>query len=705
MLSKEKVQQLIQSGRFISRDLSWLQFNYRVLDQCKVQDRPLLDRLKFMAITSSNLDEFFMIRIGSLYNYLDYDKERTDYSGLREDDFKELIFNEIREFTTQQNHYFLQEFVPQFGSNGFSIVSELSRLSKAHRQMVDNYFVNTIFPMLTPMVLDINHPYPLIMNKLLVFGVVIIDRKLSDKESRKNSFIQIPQNIPRFFEIIQDDNSVLFVPVEAIVKANIQKLFRNAEIESISLFRITRNGDFGLEEFEDVESDFLEEIKRKVKNRKSGRVVRVEVEPGYSRWLMERLKNRWNIEDINIFEVQSMLDYTSLWQIINHKAFKTQRHQPHPVVNPLTYPLVANEDIFAKIRRNDILLHHPFNAPLWINLLEAAAEDPDVLAIKITIYRLAKDSRVTAALKKAAENGKYVSVIFEIKARFDEENNMIQGEKLREAGCFVIYSMSTLKTHAKAMLIVRKEGDEVMRYVHLSSGNYNEATAKLYTDLGLLTADPEYAHDVAEFFNAVTGYSRPDNYNLLITAPHDLREDLIELVRQEIANAKKGLPCGIVIKINSLQDSAFINALYEASQTGVPVRLIVRGICCLRPARAGLSENIEVRSLVGEFLEHSRIYYFHNAGEPLVYGGSADTMVRSFEKRVEILFAFKDIRAKQEAINVLAYCLRDNFNAYTMQEDGSYKKVTRKPDEPIFNTHETFYKVNADIVQEANLFG
>ncbi|MCS7003716.1 MAG: polyphosphate kinase 1 [Cytophagales bacterium] len=704
MLSKEKIYQLIQSGKYISRDLSWLQFNYRVLDQCKVTSRPLLDRLKFMAITASNLDEFFMIRVGSLYNYLDYDKERTDYSGLREDDFKELLFAEVKEFVKQQTQYYQQEFVPQFSAHGFEIVSELSRLTKEQRQKVDDYFLNTIFPMLTPMVLDINHPYPVIMNKLLVFGVVIIDRKLSDKESRKNSFIQIPQNIPRFFEIVQEDNSILFVPVEAIVKANIQKLFRNTEIESISLFRITRNGDFDFEDLEDVESDFIEEIKRRVKNRKTGRVVRVEIEPGYSRWLMERLKVRWNIEDTNIFEIHSLLDYTGLWQIINHKAFKTQRYQHPPSVNPLTYPVFANEDIFAKIRRNDILLHHPFNAPLWVNLLEAAAEDADVLAIKITIYRLAKDSRVTAALKKAAENGKYVSVIFEIKARFDEENNIMQGEKLREAGCFVIYSMSTLKTHAKAMLIVRREGDEVIRYVHMSSGNYNEVTAKLYTDVGLLTADPEYAHDIAEFFNAITGYSRPDSYNLLITAPHDLREDLIELVRQEIANAKKGLPAGIVIKINSLQDAAFINALYEASQAGVPIKLIVRGVCCLRPQRKGLSENIEVRSLVGEFLEHSRIYYFHNAGNPKVFGGSADTMVRSFEKRIEILFAIKDIRAKQEAINILAYCLRDNVNAYIMQENGTYQKVERAPDEEIFDTHQTFYHVNSDIVHEARLF-
>jgi polyphosphate kinase len=704
MISKEKISALIQNSNYVSRDLSWLQFNYRVLDQAKNENRNIFDRLKFLAITASNLDEFFMIRVGSLYNYLDYDKERLDYSGLREDAFKERLFEEAKEFVEHQSQYFTENLMPLFEENGFQIITSLTQLNEGERQKVDNYFINTIFPMLTPMALDIHHPYPVIMAKLLVFGVVTTEGKQLGEKAKKNSFIQIPQNIPRFFEINREDE-LLFIPIELIIRENIDKMFRNVEIESVSLFRITRNGDFSIEETEDVETDFIDEIKRKLKTRKTGRVVRVEVAPNYSAWMFNRLKMRWDIEDINVFEITSLIDMTALLQIVGHKQFKMRKTPSIPQVTPLTLPQNVSDDIFKRVKKNDILIHHPFNsANHWINMLEAAAEDPDVLSIKITIYRLAKDSRIVGALLKAAENGKYVSVLFEIKARFDEEHNMKQGEKLREAGCFVIYGMTSLKTHAKAMLIVRKEDDEVVRYVHLSSGNYNEDTARFYTDIGLLTADPDYAHDIAEFFNAVTGFSRPNNYNLIATAPHDLRDTLIGMVNKEAENAKKGLPSGIVIKINSLQDKAFINALYEASHAGVPIKLIVRGICCLRPNRNEISENIEVRSLVGDFLEHSRVYYFHNNGEPLVFGGSADAMVRSFDRRIEVLFQIKDERCKLEVINILVYCLKDNVNAYQMNEDGSYTKIQRKEGEPIFNTHEEFYKITPDIVKQAKIF-
>jgi polyphosphate kinase len=391
---------------------------------------------------------------------------------------------------------------------------------------------------------------------------------------------------------------------------------------------------------------------------------------------------------------------------VNHEDFRHNLPEPPAPVRPLALQQFPPqmENIFQMIRKQDVFMHHPFNSvDFLLDLLEAAAEDPNVLAIKMTIYRLAKDSRVTAALLKAAELGKHVSALFEVKARFDEENNMLEAKRLEAAGCFVIYGVNSLKTHTKMLLIVRKEGDKVTRYVHMGSGNYNERTAKHYTDIGLLTARNEYAHDISEFFNAITGHSKPQKYDRLITAPISMRSELIGLIEREAQNARDGKPSGIIIKINSLQDDKVIDSLYEASNAGVPIKLIVRGICCIRPGRKGLSENIMVRSLVGDLLEHSRIYYFHNNGNPRVFGGSADIMVRSFDRRIESLFEFIDQQCKQEVINILDYSLRDNVNAYEMLEDGSYHKLDYGGQEP-FNTHKEFYKLRFSDIQDKSLF-
>ena len=365
---------------------------------------------------------------------------------------------------------------------------------------------------------------------------------------------------------------------------------------------------------------------------------------------------------------------------------------------------MGNEDIFEVLKHRDILLHHPYNdiEPL-LDLIEKSAEDPDVLAIKLTIYRLASESRITAALLKAAENGKHVSVLFELKARFDEENNMREAQRLHKAGCFVIYGVSSIKTHTKLLLIVRKDGKQVTRYVHMSSGNYNEQTAKLYTDLGLLSTNEVYAHDVSEFFNVITGHSSPTDYQYLITAPRDMREQLVTLIRQEAKNAQEGLSSGIAIKINSLEDREVISELYKASQAGVPIKLIVRGICCLRPGRAELSENISVRSIVGDFLEHSRIYYFHNNNEPKIYSGSADVMVRSFDRRLESLFLAVNPTVKKQMMNILGYNLRDNVNTYLMQEDGSYQ-VRERGKEAAFDIHKEFFRVTREELEKVELF-
>lgn len=703
MRSTEKVNDLIVQSDFISRDISWLKFNERVLDQVRDTERNLFDRLKFLAITASNLDEFFSIRVGSLYNYLDYGKERVDYSGLREVPFRKTLMKALQGFVAEQNQCYKQELLPLFEKHK-CIIATIGDLTEDERSKVGDYFDRTIYPMLTPMLYDYTHVFPVLLAKVLILGVITQTAGTTSEEDRKLSFVQLPLNLPRFY-VIERDHEILFLPIENIVRAYIKKLYRNVDIVSTNLLRIIRNGDFSLDENDDMEVDFIDEIKQKIKNRRLGRVVKVEIESDVDEELLSLLKKRWEIDDFNVYRAENLLDYTCFWQIIKHSEFKDQIPPMHPPVPPLSIGRERVTDIFEVLRERDILLHHPYNnfEPV-LQLLEQAAEDPNVLSIKLTIYRLAKNSRVTEALLTAAENGKHVAVLFEVKARFDEENNIREAQRLQKAGCFVIYGIGLLKTHTKLLLIVRNEGEKVVRYAHLSTGNYNEETARLYTDIGLLTTNSEYTHDISEFFNVITGHSLPSDYRNLITAPRQMRDRLMAMIRQEAENAGKGLPSGICIKINSLEDRAVIDELYKASQAGVPIDLIVRGICCLRPGRIGLSENIKVRSIVGNFLEHSRIFYFHNAGDPLVYGGSADVMVRSFDRRIESLFILVNERVKQEAILMLDYNLRDNVNSYELQEDGSYDKCLVDKGSEAFDIHKAFFEVKPEEVMQAQLF-
>lgn len=698
-----KYAESIGQSNYISRDLSWLKFNERVLDQAREKDLNLFDRLKFLAITASNLDEFFSIRVGSLYNYLDYGKQRIDYSGLREVPFRKALCSVVKEFCSEQDRIFEVELLPLFAENRLKI-AKISDLTEDELAQVTDYFDNTIYPMLTPMLFDHTHAFPVLLAKTLIFGVITeVPRQngsTDENDNRKLSFVQIPVNLKRFY-VLERSDEIVFLPIEEIVRNEIKKLYRNVEIQSITLFRCIRNGDFALEESDDIEADFIDEIKQKIKNRRLGRVVHVEVEKGANEWMMNLLKKRWEIDEYNIFVDEHLIDYTCLWQIVKHPEFQEMIPAPSQPIPPLAINREKTLDIFETLREKDVLLHHPYNnfEPV-LQLIEKAAEDPDVLAIKLTIYRLAKNSRVTNALLKAAENGKHVSVLFEIKARFDEENNIREAERLQNAGCFVIYGIGWYKTHTKLMLIVRKEGSKVVQYAHLASGNYNEDTAKLYTDIGLLTTNPAYTKDISEFFNVITGHSQPIDYQYLITSPRDMRNRLIAMIRTEAENAQNGLPSGICIKLNSLEDRQVIDELFKASQAGVNIKLIVRGICCLRPKRAGLSENIMVRSIVGQYLEHARIFYFHNNGKPKIYGGSADVMVRSFDRRIESLFELVDEQVIKQVTQILSYNLRDNVNAYELQEDGNYIKV--QPDEEPFDIHQAFFDLTE--ISEVSLF-
>ncbi len=686
----------IRTSPYISRDLSWIKFNHRVFDQSKNERRNIFERLKFAAIAYANLDEFFMIRVGSLYGYIDLNKDRTDYSGLKLIPFKKKLFSDAQFFLSEYYNYFNADLEPLFEPNGFKLIT-IDDLEHHELEKVGEYFRDTIFPMLTPVSAEGEATWPILLNKTLIFGVV------TEVNGRKRlNFVQIPSNLPRFY-CIEMGERLWLLPIEEIVRWKMDVIFRNGPVLSSTLFRIIRNGDFEEVDVDDVDKDFIEEIKKKLKKRLTGRVVRMDVEGHYSDFLVSKLKKSFGIEDENIFICNSLLDMSCLWQLVGHPRFAPKMHQPPAPVMPVGYPVHDKDHLFETLKAQDILLHHPYNSmEIMLDLLDEAAADKDVLAIKITIYRLAKKSRIVDALEKAALNGKHVSVLFEVKARFDEERNLENAQRLQKAGAFVIYGVGLLKTHCKALMIVRKEKDKTTRYVHLSSGNYNEDTSKIYSDLSLLTTNEGIANDVNELFNVITGNSKPHEYNYIITAPVMMKKKLIQMVQQEAENAKRGIPARIVLKVNSLQDKDFIDELYKASKAGVRITLIVRGICCLRPSREGLSENISVISIVGDFLEHTRVYYFHNAGEPLVYSGSADVMVRSFERRIECLFLITDPFLKKEVINVLACNIKDNMNSYFVLEDGNYVKETLNGERP-FSIHEHFFHVTPEEVQQAHV--
>ena len=690
---------IINQSNLISRDLSWLNFNYRVLDQVKDKNRGVLDKLKFLSIVSSNFDEFFEIRVGSLYNYIDNNKKRIDYSGMREEPFREFLLEQCSKFFNDFNTYFSNTIITELNEKKI-FIGNLDNLDEEGQKRAKKYFKKTIFPMLTPMVFDNLHSFPILMNKVLIFGVVTKTKDSSKK--KKISFIQIPVNLPRFFEYKIDDN-IFFIPIEKIISKYIDKFFRSVLIESVSLFRIIRNGDFTLEESEDIETNFLEELKQKLKDRKFSRVVRIEISKSFDDYLLKSLKERFKVDDLNIMRLKSntILDYTSLNQIIDYNEFsELLPNYPSPIKS-IDMEGDNEKSIFEILSDRDVFLHHPYNSfdPV-IKLLNEAADDPNVLSIKITLYRTAKNSGVIDALLKAAEKGKHVSVLFEVKARFDEENNLRNGYKLEKAGCYVIYGIGSLKTHTKLLLIVRREGKKVKNYAHMGTGNYNETTSRLYTDLSLMTSNQKYTKDALEFFNVITGHSVPDDYENLITAPIYMRDKIISLIQGEIETSLSGGEGKICIKINSLQDKDVINKLYEASNSGVKVCLIVRGICCLRPGREGLSENIKVLSVVGDYLEHSRLYYFHNGGNPIIYSGSADVMIRSFKRRIESLFKINEEFIKKEAITILNYNLRDNCNSYELNEDGSYSKREKGKNKE-FNLFKEFYLLDRNKVEES----
>ncbi len=689
--------------KYIGRDISWLRFNERVLDQAKHKNSALITRLYFLMISATNLDEFFMIRIGNLYNHIDQDRAKIDLTGLAVDPLLKCLLEKIKQFTTHQQQYYLSSLAPFFNKNGWTIQKKLKKIPLPIQKQIKSYFDEMIYPMLTPIVFDKQHTWPVLIHHLLTFVVTTHEK---NSEEQKISFIQIPKNLSPFY-VYEEGEQIVFVPIEKIIQQYIHVFFNNVIIDTLSFLRITRNGDFFLDESETIEGSFLETFQKKLKKRDSGRVVRLEIIEGYDPGILSLLQKKWCIAADNCFVVpeKSLLDFSRFSMIIDHPKLRLKLPRQPKEIPPMHAPTkITTTDIFALLKSRDVLLHHPYNSiHLVTSLLDQAAEDPYVLSIKLTIYRLTqKSSHIIHALHKALANGKHVSVFFEIKARFDEENNIQTAKDLQKAGCFVIYGISRLKTHAKLLSIVRKKEDQVTTYVHISSGNYNETTARLYTDISLLTTHPRYTQDIVSFFNAITGHSMPKSYKNLITAPYHMRKQLLTFIHHEAQNQKKGFSSGIVIKINALEDQQTIDALYKASQAGVKIQLIVRGICCLIPGKKKISENITVKSIVGNYLEHARIYYFHNNADPKIYLGSADIMARSFERRIEALCIIQDTTLQQVLINILDYNLRDTYNSYYMQEDGQYIKAN--PSAKKLNIHEAFFKVDLTKIKKKKLF-
>lgn len=651
-----------------NRELSWLQFNERILLEAKDKTNRLFERLKFLSITASNLDEFFMVRVASLKDMVDAKFTKPDLAGMKPKEQLVEILKETHGFMGRQYSTFNRSLLPLLEKEGLTILTSHEQMNEAQCKFADDYFDETIYPILTPMAVDSARPFPLIRNKSLNICVL-----LKGKDEENYATVQVPAVVSRIVEL-PSDNGRTVILLEQIIERNIDKLFSNHKVICAYPYRITRNADLSIDE--DDAADLLEEIQKQLKKRQRGEAIRLEIEDKCDKNIIKFLKRELNVGDESIYKISGPIDLTFLMKLYGMEGLENLKDEKYiPVQSAM---INDDEDIFTQISRNDILLHHPYESfdPV-VDFVRQAANDENVLAIKQTLYRVSGNSPIIASLAKAADNGKQVTVLVELKARFDEENNIQWAKKLEKSGCHVIYGLMGLKTHSKITLVVRKEDEGIKRYVHLGTGNYNDATAKLYTDMGLLTCNEAIGEDATAVFNMISGYSEPKQWNKLSLAPYWLRDRFLYLIRREAMYAKEGRKAFITAKMNSLCDKEIIAALYEASSAGVEINLIVRGICCLKTGIPGISENIHVRSIVGTFLEHSRIFYFGNGGNEEVYMASADWMPRNLDKRVEILFPVEDERLKTEVINVLNIQLADTLKAHILVGD-QYEKVDKR---------------------------
>lgn len=672
---------------FTNRELSWLKFNIRVLNEAEDDDVKLFERLKFLSITSSNLDEFFMVRIASLKDMVDADYKKKDISGMSAEKQLGILTKETHDFVKKQYEVYNKSLVPLLKKENLHIISHGDELDAKEKKFIDEYFDEFVYPVLTPMAVDASRPFPLVRNKTLNIAALIRKRKEENSKKKKKdvylgnvdadldfAMVQVPSVLPRIVEIPTEFEERKIIYLEDIIEKNIDKLFLNYEVISAATFRVMRNAEFKLDE--DDASDLLEEIKKKLKKRQWGEAIRLEAEERMDASLLNFLKSELNVDEEDIFKINGPLDLTVLMKIYSLEGFERLKDKKHvPVMNQR---FIDCEDIFEEIKKKDILLSHPYESfdPV-IDFVSKAAADKNVLAIKQTLYRVSGNSPIIKALANAADNGKQVTVLVELKARFDEENNINWARMLEKAGCHVIYGLVGLKTHSKITLVVRREEDGIRRYVHLGTGNYNDSTAKLYTDLGMFTARESYGEDATAVFNMLSGYSEPPFWKRYVVAPLWMKDIFLKKISQCEEAAGRGSEVRIIAKMNSLSDKDIICALYSASCAGVKIDLIVRGICCLKVGIKGVSENITVRSIVGTFLEHARIFDFRIDGEEEIFLGSADWMNRNLEKRVEIVFPVADEDIIKSIKHYLDVELEDNVKASILLPDGRYEKVER----------------------------
>lgn len=666
---------------FYNRELSWLKFNLRVLKEAMVKDTPLLERLKFIAISASNLDEFFMVRVAGLWSNFDSGVEKRDASGMSVHEQLVAISQAAHEQVRTQTKSLIALMAEMDAVKlHFRRVKDLSELGK---DWLEEYYREVVFPVLTPMAVDASRPFPFLANKTLNLAVELI--KADGEHSM--GLIQVPSVLDRIVEV-EPEGKRTFVFLEDIIASHCHDLFKGCHILDMVSFRVTRDSDLDLEEDDSV--DLMKEVEESLRKRKRGAAVRLEIFKTNNNRIKKFLEENLDVTEMEVYEINGPLDPTCFFKFIGMKGMWPWLYEPFVPQRPLELP--NDSDLFAAIRENDILLHHPYESfdPV-VKLVSDAADDPQVLAIKQTLYRVSGNSPIVAALARAAENGKQVTVLVELKARFDEENNILWARRLEKAGCHVIYGLVGLKTHAKIILIVRKEDNGIRRYLHLGTGNYNDSTAKLYTDLGLMTANDEFGSDASAFFNLLSGYSEPPVWNKLVMAPLGLREKIYALIDNEIAMVRAGREGHIIAKMNSLIDQPVIQKLYEASAAGVHIYLIVRGICGLRTGIEGISDNITVRSIVGRQLEHSRIFWFANGGEEQLYLSSADWMPRNLNDRVELFFPVETEEHIRRIKALLDLYLRDNVGAHMMQSNGSYRRVRNKL-EPV-SAQSTLYEM------------
>lgn len=672
-MEKEKI--FTNPENYENRELSWLKFNGRVLNEARDKTIPLLERLKFVGITSSNLDEFFMVRVASLKDMVHAGYKKKDIAGMTATEQLEAINTATRALVDTQYSTYNRSMLPLLKAENIEIIQAHEDLNEEQAAFADAYFEETVYPVLTPMALDASRPFPLIRNKTLNIAA-LIKRKGTDEKEIQFATVQVPSVLPRIIEIPSaKEGGRTFLLLEQIIERNISRLFLNFKVVCAHPYRIMRNADLPIDE--DEAADLLKEIQKQLKKRQWGEVIRLEVEEGADEKLLSILKKELNVKSEDVFAISGPIDLTfvmKLYDLAGCDALRYKKYQPQrlPQIEP-------GENIFACIRKGDILMHHPYQTfdPV-VDFIRQASVDPDVLAIKQTLYRVSGNSPIISSLAQAAENGKQVTVLVELKARFDEEHNIVWAKKLEQAGCHVIYGLVGLKTHSKIALVVRREEDGIRRYVHLGTGNYNDSTAKLYTDCGIFTCSEAVGEDATAVFNMLSGYSEPLSWNCLTVAPIWLRKKFLKLINRETKHAKEGKEGRIIAKMNSLCDKEMIAALYEASAAGVQIDLIVRGICCLKVGIPGISENIRVRSIVGNFLEHSRIFYFYNDGRPELFMGSADWMPRNLDRRVEILFPVEDEELQKGVYHILEVELQDNVKAHILKQNGEYEKVDRR---------------------------